>query len=194
MHPMLFSRTSLPLNPRAPHEAITLCCLICASILTAVPSATADDRHRAYRSDLTAITIDSAPPGPEEGTTRILGAVTPDPVHPRQANLGFILVCTAEPHLSAHFSLGFFPPGNPVQFTITDAKGETHAHGPEIVGGPHSGFHDPVITEPAAVRAIVDQVLERGAMFGNRNHILTNRLTRAENQRLRTFALSCLQR
>ena len=90
-----------------------------------------------------------------------------------------------------HF--GGFPPGKPVQPSVRGPGGRVTRHGRVVVGGPRSGFHDPVVEGAAATLALVDAAFREGALLSNGHNSVWNRVPEAENARVRRLVRACVE-
>ena len=124
-----------------------------------------------------------------DGTTGI-GATAPFPPGVTAHRVGIILLCS-DHVLEAHLSLGGIPARKPLQLAVVTPDNDTHRFGPVFTGGPRSGFHDPVITDPRELSALVPAVFRYGSLVSNGHISFRNRMTPGLNQEFLDFARDC---
>ena len=98
---------------------------------------------------------------------------------------GAIVMCTGgnTPRVGAYF--GPFPPdGRPVQFAVRLPDLSVERAGPVLRGGPGTGFHDPVVEDPADALRIGRALLTPVALVSNGYFSFWNAASTAANGRV----------
>ena len=135
----------------------------------------------------------SAEPSPETLVVALAAEHPPTPGH----RIGFSVVCEQDyPRVPATLTLqfSFFPDNRPVQATITNSSGDSHALSKPVRGGRASGFH--IYTERRAkhIGAITDVLLRPGASASDGNAHWRNAHRAGDNAKLRELIHACLRR
>ena len=119
--------------------------------------------------------------GRERGWVMVGDATSPDaPWRP-----GAMVMCTGgdTPRLGAYF--GPFPSdGRPVQFAVRLPDQSVERAGPVVRGGPGTGFHEPLVEDPATALRIGRAVLTTGALVSNGYFSFWNAASMAANSQV----------
>lgn len=97
----------------------------------------------------------------------------------------------AEGSLYAALFFGAFPDEKPVQAAVRDPAGRTARFGSPVQGSRLSGFHDPEIHERGDVLRLIEMAFTYGAILGNGNNAVRNRIGEADNREARRRLLDC---
>lgn len=93
--------------------------------------------------------------------------------------------------LRAGMFFGAFPAGKPVQAAVRAGAGTVERFGRVLVGGPSTGFHDPLIKDRADVLRLLAAAFTEGALVSNGHNSVWNRIPAAENRRARAAIERC---
>ena len=106
--------------------------------------------------------------------------------------IGLAVVCErAARSLYAALFFGAFPEGRPVQAAVSDPAGRIARFGPPVQGSRLSGFHDPEVHDRDDVLRLMEMAFAYGAILGNGNNAVRNRVAEADNREARRRLLDC---
>ena len=106
--------------------------------------------------------------------------------------LGVYVHCErASGRLRAGMAFGAFPAGKRVQAAVRAGDGAVERFGPVLVGGPLTGFHDPLVEERSDVLRLLAAAFTEGALLSNGHNSVWNRIPPAENRRAREALERC---
>ena len=106
--------------------------------------------------------------------------------------LGLYVHCVrSSRRLRAGMFFGAFPTGRPVQAAVRAGSGTVERFGRVLVGGPSTGFHDPLIEDRADVLRLLAAAFTEGALVSNGHNSVWNRIPAAENRRAREALERC---
>ena len=111
--------------------------------------------------------------------------------------VGMAAVCDRSARTTTvHLFFGAFPVGLPVQAAVRTAAGRVERFGEPVSTqyGPASGFHAPIITDPADVERFIGSAFSNGALISNGYNSFWNRIPPAENDAARRELLECAGR
>ena len=117
------------------------------------------------------------------------------PLPGRSERLGMYVRCERPSgRLRAGMFFGAFPAGKPVQAAVRSGEAPVERFGPVVVGGPGSGFHDPLLVERGDVLRLVAVAFTEGALVSNGHNSIRNRISASENRRAREAVERCAGR
>ena len=106
--------------------------------------------------------------------------------------LGLYVHCErSSGRLRAGMGFGAFPAEKPVQAAVRAGDGTVERFGRVLVGGPLTGFHDPLIEDRVDVLRLLAVAFTEGALLSNGHNSVWNRISESENRRVREALVRC---
>ena len=123
-----------------------------------------------------------------------LALATRAPLRDTGSFVGLALQCRSDgsrpAEVQAYF--GAFPGDRrPVQLAVRTDDGREARFGQAVRGGPESGFHSPVLSEPEEIVRFLELALRPGSLVSNGYNSFWNRIGEADNRAALDAFLAC---